>query len=200
MNNLEYVRKPVHNKCFGMEIECILPYEEADKAQYKYHQFWYAGGDGSIITNGRGSGIEFVSQPLPYKALQKQIGFLGKKFNWIENASCGIHVHVGRQGVSEKRLRALYRSFGNLYEDEQRALFGRIENSYCRMSSWINSNPRYDAINFTNAHTIEFRMFRSGDANWAKECLRRVKLMVEFKGIPNYTNLLELFTRPETSN
>ena len=43
-------------------------------------------------------------------------------------------------------------------------------------------------------------MFASGDVNWAKECVRRVKLLVEHRGKLNYDVMLELFTKPDGEN
>lgn len=198
MQTLKKVRKPVHHKCFGIEIECLVPREIKPN---QYFGFFYAGTDGSI-SDGWGQlstrGLEFVSQPLPYEMLGTQIKRLSKRLQkWDWNDSCGIHVHVSRNGVSEKRLKKLFESFKNLSEEQTRTLFGRAFNNYCRgTNSRYSFQQRTNAINFTNEHTIEFRMFSGGDANWAQECLRRTKIMCEYKGKPSYEGLLAAFTEP----
>lgn len=197
------IRKPAHNKTMGIEIECILDaehgYRHANLVRNRHHGFFYAGHDGSISTSFRRDefGVEFVSQPLPFEWLCKEVSRLGKRFQWVTNDSCGIHVHVSRQWVSMNRLNKLMDRIYLFDYDQTRELFGRMFNQYNRPPHRYERDSRYCAINLTNPHTVEFRMFRSGDAAWAKECLRRTKLMVEFKGNPTFDNLLELFTNPE---
>lgn len=202
MNNLEKVRKPVHSKTMGIEIEGLLPMNHfrIEDVREKFHGFFFAGSDVSIRRNFNQFGVEFVSQPLPYSWLSAEIDKLGKKFQWTFNDSCGIHIHVNRKWVSEKRLCDLMDSMAAWSSVEYDALFGRPPNAYCLRPDRRTRTGRYSAINITGNNTVEFRMFRSGDAVWAKECLRRTKLMVEFKGKPTFDNLFELFTKPVTEN
>lgn len=200
MNTLDVVRKPVHSKCFGIEIECLIPTAESDP-RGKYYGFFFAGHDGSIRASWRNNhiGVEFVSQPLPYNMLQKELVRLGKRFpTWSVNESCGIHVHVSRSMVSTSKLRKFAVELSRLSNSELEILFGREPNEYCSRIREEEGVPhRYQMINFTKKATIEFRMFNSGDLKWAQECVRRTKLMCEFKGNPTFENLLELFTKPE---
>lgn len=198
MNTLQHVRKPVHNKCYGVEIECLISRDAGILTNGKpFQQFWYAGYDGSIHTDNysRQTTIEFVSQPLPYNATIKQINWLAKKFKWEYNHSCGIHVHVSKAGLSIARLTRFAQGIAKMTDDQFESLFGRSPNNYCknRFDMW----DRYSCVNFTNDKTIEFRMFPSGDAAWAIECLRRVRLMCRMKGAVSYDSLLDLFTKPE---
>lgn len=198
MNTLEKVRKPVGNKTMGIEIECILP--ENRDPRGAYHGFFYAGWDGSIDTYSRINGqyqigVEFVSQPLSYQWMMRELDKLGKKYQWAANNSCGIHVHVSKKWLSEKRAITIRKALYQLTDIQCYELFGRKPNEYCMRT--VNVYSRYGQLNSTNKHTHEFRMFASGDVYWAKECARRVKLLVEHRGKLNYDVMLELFTKPE---
>ncbi len=197
----EEIRKPVHAKTMGIEIECLLPRGLGRTGTLgNHHGFFFAGTDGSIQTSwSRGeTGVEFVSQPLPFNWLCTELTRLSKRFpNWEWNDSCGIHVHVSRNWFNNKRVESLRDGLETLNPDQQELLFGRSFNGYCTRPTPHERTSRYCAINTRNLNTIEFRMFSGGDVNWAKECLRRTKLMVEFKGKPTFDNLLNLFTQPE---
>lgn len=199
MNTLEKVRKAPHAKTMGIELECIVTFSDFEKVMNQFVGFFYAGNDGSIrpdYSGGGSRGIEFVSQPLPYSALLREIDRLNKRVIWRHNESCGIHVHVSRHWLNDVRAIRLQKSICALTNSEFASLFGRRPNDYCLRTA---RHTRYCAVNTTNSHTIEFRMFASGDAAWAKECLRRVKLLVEYrgKGLLSYTKMLDLFTAPE---
>lgn len=197
MNTLEKVRKPVHNRCFGIEIEGLFDYQKT--SYYQYYGFFYAGADASISRDTlRQKPLEMVSQPLPYKMLQKQIDLLEKKVGkWTANNSCGIHVHVSKTAVSFSKIKRLWNGICKLDNNQFQVLFGRIPNDYCHCRRDSFNLERYCAINTRPDHTYEFRMFASGEAAWAKECLRRTKIMCDMKGPISYDTLFEAFTNPE---
>jgi len=193
---LRDVRKPDVSHTMGIEIECLT---DSRIQTDQHYGFFYAGRDGSIRT-GRFSEqpVEFVSQPMSEKWLTREIQRLHKRIgDWSQNSSCGIHIHVSQKWLSVEKAKkiqeGLYRSIvlGGLIRD----LFGRVPNEYCRWSAY---ESRYSMINTTNAHTIEFRMFSSGDWRWAQECVRRTALMVRHRGKYDYDTLMELFTQPTT--
>lgn len=193
MSNLRHIRKPQHNKCYGIEIECIVPSDVYMGTMFQtYKGMWYYSGDISIQAEYPRFGAELVSQPLPFSWLTKEIGRQYKKLNWQWNSTCGIHIHVSRSCVSEKRIRKLKLFLAILSGSQIRNLFGRVSVDY---ADYRNTRvmQRYCAINETKEHTIEFRMWCSGDAAWAQECLRRTKLMVEYKGEWSYPNICKLF-------
>lgn len=161
--NLAKIRKPVHNKCFGIEIECYA-YNDSDivrirNSENSYKGFWKIDADGSIdVPTYKHSTVEFVSQPLPYKWLLKEIGKLPKKYGgWSVNGSCGIHVHVSKKAVSARRIRELREGLWCLSQDELVKLFRRGANSY-NNHKLLSTGQRYGAVNETNEHTYEFRM------------------------------------------
>lgn len=199
MPTISSVRKPVHNKCYGIEIECTVPKGSVD---YDLHTgMFYVGMDGSLrAISANDKAVEFVSQPLPYKWLDKEIAKLYKRHPWTWNSTCGIHVHVSKASVSRYRMLELLRCFLDLSDTQVTHLFGRMWNRY-NNPTW---DGRYCSINMHNPNTIEFRVFASGNAAWARECLRRTKLMVEYKGKYSYDSLCKLFgltapERPQTS-
>ena len=190
--NLEQIRKPPHNKTFGIEIEMIFDSRRAPV--YGHRGFWFIDSDGSIRPRDWDSeGRECVSQPMPYEMLLKQIDKLHKRIgNWSHNASCGIHIHVSRQWLSETKAIAIRKGLQTMTHRQIEELFGRGPNDYCDPYY----DGRYNSVNTQNSNTIEFRMFRSGDHNWAKECVRRANILVNHKGNYTYRELMEEFTNP----
>ena len=201
-----YTRKPVHSKCFGIEIEGFGERELIAEARRNLFQgFWYVGSDVSIYgyDGYRFNSFEAVSQPMPYGMLVEKLSGLRKILgDYQTNETCGIHVHVSRTQVSLNRISLLQQRFKDLGEynyETWKTLFGRVNNKYsnCR----LDVNDHWFPVSSANSRTIEFRMFKSGDPEWAKECLRRTRIMVnlmekELKSKDFYSMLLEKFTNP----
>lgn len=174
------VRAPVHNRAMGIELEGMVS-TESDPVNYgKYYSFFSAQRDGSIDTDSwRQTAVEFVSQPLSHEWLKREIYKLYKKFgSFTYNNSCGIHVHVSRKWLSEKKAEAIYKFLATLSEDQKELLFGRRTNGYCHTYKPYGYD-RYCAVNNQNKETIEFRMFCSGNAAWACYCLDMVKYLID---------------------
>jgi len=108
MNTLGSVRTPPHNKTMGIEIECFISTNH-DDVMGNFHGFFYAGRDGSLSSdNYVQMGVEFVSQPLTKDWMIKEIKKLYKKFpDTTVNRSCGIHIHVSKKWLSEKKAKAI---------------------------------------------------------------------------------------------
>jgi hypothetical protein len=176
MQSVSSYRKPVSNKSYGIEIECLLP-RDISLNTYGHSGFWFATQDGSIDEEHDTRGREFVSQPLPADWLCKEIYKLAKKYQWTHHGSCGIHVHVSRKWFSEKKARAVHEFIEQLDLDDYEALFGRVPNYYCRHGMQFGYT-RYMPVNTQNKDTIELRMFRSGDAKWAAYCVRMAEYLV----------------------
>jgi hypothetical protein len=176
MQSVSSYRKPVSNKSYGIEIECLLPSDKAP-AGYEHQGFWYVTYDTSIDVAFQQRGREFVSQPLPANWLCKEIYKLAKKYEWTHNDSCGIHVHVSRKWFSEKKARAVHEFIEQLDLNDYAALFGRDTNGYCQEGHAFGAT-RYMPVNALNKDTIELRMFRSGDAKWAAYCVRMAEYLV----------------------
>jgi hypothetical protein len=162
----------------GIEIEGFL--EERTPVSYgSYQGFFYVTRDGSIdADNWNQLTVELVSMPLTPEWLKREIYKVYQKFPLMHNSSCGIHIHVSRKWLSEKKARAIYKFIQSLNDTDICDFFGRGPNTYCRTDeSWGYS--RYCAINNENKNTIEFRMFCSGDAKWAAYCVDCVKYMID---------------------
>lgn len=187
MQSLDNFRKPDTNKSLGIEIECYMKDSHAPLLE-NHHGFFYATSDGSIVAPyipirervpGYFSwvGREMVSQPLPASWLKKEIQKLFKKFPWEENITCGVHVHVSRKWLSTKKADKIVDFILSLGEGGFNDLFGRLPNEYCRLGR--DGKSRYNAVNTTNEATIEFRMFRSGDAAWCCYCVDMVEYLIK---------------------
>lgn len=179
MQSLLQFRKPPSNHTMGIELECLVHNDwwYGDKNVSKYHGFFYATGDGSIQTPWNHYGAEFVSQPLTRQWLKKELIKLSNKVTWAVNDSCGIHIHISRKWLSERKARALYTWMNTLSFADLHLLFGRKGNDHCRYNRQYGDS-RYLAINNQNKATIEFRMFASGDVKWAQYCVDMADYLV----------------------
>lgn len=175
MNTLDKVRKAPVAKCMGIEIETTIGSQAYYNNIRKYHSFFYAGNDGSIDADWGMKGIEFVSQPMPYDWLKKEIAKLYKKFAMEANSSCGIHVHVSKKWLSDKKAREIYTVVSRMVNEDLVHVFGRGINSYTNEPI----GDRYCLVNIKNKHTNEFRMFKSGNEKWAQYCVDCAKYMVD---------------------
>lgn len=178
MQSLNKFRTPNTNKAMGIEIECVMEALKADSCQYKHNGFFYGTCDGSIQCPWNRTGVEFVSQPLSAAWLKKEINKLARKFEWETNESCGVHVHVSRKWLSMEKAKAINAFLFSLLPSETVELFGREENTYCRTYVSLDKEDRYCSINITNTATIEFRMFKSGDAKWCAYCVDMVEYLI----------------------
>lgn len=203
---LTEVRKAPCRNTMGIELECFVNYIPINQVKdfYRHHGFFYAGSDVSILAPSGQDSVEFVSQPLTPRWLERELFKLKKRVgHWDVNDSCGIHVHVNKEWLSDRKAEVLFASLCKVTEDfswrTMQEVFGREGNSYC---IWGNTYSRYRAINIRPQHTVEFRMFSSGDERWAIYCVRLVEWMVNnWKGVRK-TRLLEASARikQEVSN
>lgn len=181
MQSLAKFRAPDSNRTLGIEIECFYEGTQCPE-RYKHHGFFYATDDSSIQCGWGNAGIEFVSQPLPAAWLKKEIVKLASRKSgwqnaWQYNDTCGVHIHVSRKWLSEKRAKAIFAFMNTLSYSEQRELFGRTGNMYCRYGKkW--GGIRYLPINSSNKQTFEFRVFSSGDAAWCCYCVDMVVYLI----------------------
>lgn len=190
MGSLYDVRKPPHQRTMGIELECIIK-NWPEWAVTGFWQFWYFTTDNSIDAPFDKFGAEIISQPLPKDALINQINRLWKKMGgWEHNRSCGIHVHVSRKMMARHRAELLRLAMCRMSDAELTKLFGRGRNSY--NDPQLNES-KYCSVNMKHSATYEFRMFSSGDADWACECVRRAHLLATYKGEFTYDKLCQLF-------
>lgn len=118
-------------------------------------------------------GFEMITQPMSLPAHRELFKFLQnpdliRGMRSHGTSTCGLHVHVSKLGLTPLQIQKVV-AFINSPDNEWfiRALARRYSSGY---STIINdkkigkgihySSNRYEAVNLTNSHTMEFRIFR----------------------------------------
>lgn len=170
-----------NRRAFGVELEVQVRngnlesklaavHEAINYKKKQLGEYCYFERDGSI-----GEGFEIVTQPAGLDVHRDRLGrFLndGKLKMGLrshEGGACGLHVHVGREFLTQGQIYRI-QSFLNDVRNESlvRSVARRYDNNYCRFKPHLakfttkdkHSTERYEALNVTNAETIEFRIFR----------------------------------------
>ena len=169
-----------NRRAFGVELEVQVRSGDKNAAAGRVHEalnpsldvgeFCYFERDGSI-----GEGFEIVTQPAGLDvhrskwALFLQNNELKRGLRSHEGGACGLHVHVGREFVTQSQIYRI-QSFLNDVRNEAliRSIARRYENGYCKFKPTMakftahnkQTGDRYEALNVTNPDTIEFRIFR----------------------------------------
>jgi hypothetical protein len=169
-----------HRRAFGCELEVQVTRGDKDKLCGKVHDILNPGGnvgeycfferDGSI-----GEGFEIVTQPAGLDVHRAKFdAFLNNDeakqgLRSHEGGSCGLHVHVGKQYVTQSQIYRI-QSFLNDVRNESliRAIARRYASGYSKFKPEMakftahnkNTGDRYEALNVTGRETIEFRIFR----------------------------------------
>ena len=172
---------------FGVELEIDGAGKDSDNADEilsianKENEHIYIKGDGSLD-----DGMEIVSHPMSldyhkqfqWDEIMKKVISLGYRSH--QTSTCGLHIHVNRDGLGETReeqdeviSRILY-----FVEHHWNELLKFSRRSEYSMNRWAarygyehspkaildkakkGNNGRYAAVNLMNYATIEFRMFR----------------------------------------
>ncbi len=159
----------------GFELEVESPCEYAEEvAQNLIDNFdededvFYCKHDGSLY-----DGFEIVSHPMTLRAhktmaysdMLAELKKAGCKSH--STTTCGLHVHVSRSffTMSETVKLGLFVYFN---KSRLETFARRTETSYAKFKPVLrsdlkaagHSDRRYEAINFENARTIEFRLFK----------------------------------------
>lgn len=172
-----------HRRAFGCELEVQVRSGNKDQACGKVHdilnpsgktgEYCYFERDGSI-----GDGFEIVTQPAGLDVhLAKFSAFLNndeakRGLRSHEGGACGFHVHVGREYLTQTQIYRV-QSFLNDVRNESliRAIARRYQSGgggYAKFKPELakfsvngkNNGDRYEALNVTGDHTVEFRIFR----------------------------------------
>lgn len=170
-----------NRRAFGIELEVQLRNGNLDEKLGKVHEalnhqtlelgeYCYFERDGSI-----GEGFEIVTQPAGLDVHRDRLGrFLNNSqlkmgLRSHEGGACGLHIHVGREFLTQGQIYRV-QSWLNDVRNEGliRSIARRYDNNYCRFKPALakftvkdkHSTERYEALNVTNADTIEFRIFR----------------------------------------
>lgn len=126
--------------------------------------------DGSL-----NNGFEIISQPMSLPAQRSLWAWLKdrklvKGLKSHNTTTCGLHVHVSKQHLTSLQIAKIV-SFVNNPENEGLITsiarrYGQAATGYCRIKDKSKlgkahqSSDRYEAVNVTPRHTIEFRIFK----------------------------------------
>lgn len=122
--------------------------------------------DGSL-----NSGFEMITNPSSLPALRDTFQFLNnpdlvRPLRSHATRTCGLHVHVSRAGLTNLNVsRAVLFVNDMANQDFISALARRYNTGYClvapkSLETAHLSQSRYEAVNLTGRHTLEFRVFR----------------------------------------
>ena len=169
-----------NRRAFGCELEIQVQSSSVNEAAGRVHdalnpsgvvgEYCYFERDGSI-----GSGFEIVTQPAGLDVhAAKFATFLQDKemkrgMRSHEGGSCGFHVHVGRDYLTQGQIYRI-QSFLNDVRNEHliKKIARRYQSGYSKFKPDMAkfsphgkaTGDRYEALNVTGSETIEFRLFR----------------------------------------
>jgi len=166
---------------FGFELECVTDNRNAimpvaEMVQNELKKNVYLKHDGSL----EGKGFEIVSEPMSFNYLQQELSFeflnILKQNNFMSwdakkiGISCGIHVHVSKAGFNGNSH--IYKFTQLILENKNEwvKMAGRNSKQWSSYDKNLTPilnvlhkkthQPRYVAVNLSNEHTIEVRLFR----------------------------------------
>ena len=198
---------PLGKRYYGLELE----YSNTDSVQIKenmvdlYKDKWlYNKKDGSLS-----DGVEIVTSPCDYKSI---MWLLDKMKNPIKNITsgtkytqnAGIHIHVSKKSIPSYNIYKLSYLLNNIQAKELSSIMfylsGRNntvsderEVRYAKIgdiSEFKNETDRYLALNLTNKHTIEFRIFKAtNDMDKVKSYVNFVESMIKFVDITPFKDI-----------
>jgi hypothetical protein len=177
---------------FGVELE-VEGYETAEQAAEYIRQHLPADyctlkRDGSLGE----AGVEIVTRPDSIAVHKRMFGALFKDFpgkalsSWT-NGRCGMHIHVSKAALSQLQIGKML-----CFLNEPAAvnfiskIAGRRPCQWCKvhkkkLTDVRKERDRYTALNVTNNHTVEVRIFKGtlAEAGFMKN-LEFVQALVEF--------------------
>lgn len=165
------------HRWFGVELEVEIKdhaIDRNDKAK-QLHELLNNGETGKrVFFESDGSlsnGFEIVTQPM-------SLPMHSELWQWLRDRdatrhllshntrTCGLHVHVNKDNLTQIQIAKIV-TFVNDPRNESmiRAIARRYAEGYCKikekkLESAHQSSDRYEAINITPRHTIEFRIFK----------------------------------------
>jgi hypothetical protein len=177
---------------FGVELE-VEGYDTAEQAAEYIRQHLPATyctlkRDGSLGE----SGVEIVTRPDSMAVHKRMFGALfkdspGKALSSWTNGRCGMHVHVSKAALSQLQIGKML-----CFLNEPAAvnfiskIAGRKPCNWCKVhkkkiTDTRREHDRYTALNVTNNHTVEVRIFKGtlAEAGFMKN-LEFVQALVEF--------------------
>ena len=198
---------PLGKRYYGLELE----YSNTDSVKVKEKMFdlykdkWlYNKSDGSLS-----DGVEIVTSPCDYKSImwlldkmKEPIKKITDKTKYTQNA--GIHIHVSKKSVPAYNIYKLSYLLNNRQAKELSSIMfylsgrnAKVSDNYLGryakigdISGFKNETDRYLALNLTNAHTIEFRIFKTtNNMDKVKSYINFVESMIKFVDITPFKDV-----------
>lgn len=176
-----------HSRFLGveLEVEMVDRYAERNDKARQLNELINGGDVGKkVFFENDGSlsnGFEVITNPMSlpahrelWKWLQDKSatkGLISHKGRDGNSSTCGLHVHVNRDSLTKLQIAKMVAFVNNPDNQEfMTALarrYGMAATGYCRIKAdkakvgkAAESSDRYEAVNVTPRHTIEFRIFR----------------------------------------
>ena len=198
---------PLGKRYYGLELE----YSNTDSIKVKEKMFdlykdkWlYNKSDGSLS-----DGVEIVTSPCDYKSIMWLLDEMKEPIKKITSGTkytqnAGIHIHVSKKSIPSYNIYKLSYLLNNIQAKELSSIMfylsGRnvkISDNYLGRYAKIgdiyefkNDTDRYLALNLTNKHTIEFRIFKAtNDMDKVKSYIDFVESMIKFVDITPFKDI-----------
>lgn len=156
-----YHKSDIKDKSNNSIYKIGFEVEKEDSDIYNFKSIreygWDAEHDGSLNDDG----FELVSpiyDMMDMEEFNKDMKAISGYINADYSSNCGGHINVSVQGNDAKEIFELIRGYLPLIY----AMYpNRLENRYAKAKkvSEFNDCDRYEAINFTKGHVLEFRIF-----------------------------------------
>lgn len=199
-NGYEYYGNTHNNTVpyMGFELETENEDEDSKNVEVCAYKAQKAFGDIYVATEEDGSldyGFELITPPMTYEyhntISDKYINLMDlySQFGMVDTDNCGLHVHINRNYFDDvdNGILNILTIFDKFWDNLK--VFSRRDIK--RLDRWAKKpvgtpeqilreskgyvRDRYVAVNLTNTHTIEFRIFKS-TTNW--EILRRTLSLI----------------------
>lgn len=206
--NYEYDKDiPLGKRYYGLELE----YSNTNSVQIiekmfdLYKDKWlYNKNDGSLS-----NGVEIVTSPCDYKSIMLLLDKMKEPIKEITNKAkykqnAGIHIHVSRKSIPSYNIYKLSYLLNNIQAKElssimfylsgrNNCVYNKSEVRYAKMgkiTKFRDATDRYLALNLTNLHTIEFRIFKTtNDMDKVKSYVDFVESMIKFVDITPFKDI-----------
>ena len=196
LNNYSYKPEPVFvggqsNKYYGLELEYgFTNKREAAKIMTRHQASLYLKSDSSV--RGGDFNAELVSHPHTFAELMKPDSFIHTvshaKVNPSESNGC--HIHISRTAFNDNKHYAMFYFLLHASKDLLEFVGGRQLNNYCKFlatgrihtkANVQDSSDRAKAVNETNQHTVEVRIFNStNDSAHIRRYIQFVDSAIEY--------------------
>lgn len=206
--NYEYDKDiPLGKRYYGLELE----YSNTNSSKVKenmidlYKDKWlYNKSDGSLS-----DGVEIVTSPCDYKSIMWLLDKIKEPIEKITSGTkytqnAGIHIHVSKKSIPSYNIYKLSYLLNNVQAKELSSIMFYLSgrnNSVCdekevkyakigEITKFIDEEDRYLALNLTNKHTIEFRIFKAtNDMDKVKSYVNFVESMIKFVDITPFKDI-----------